>query len=300
MATTPGKCREINAVQEVELSETEAKFLVPDISKLPSDILHALRTGAAHPSIQRRGFVAQEYLPVNRQNLERFFSLLNEAGIPFGSKTQQDEYLVPGKAKEIRMMSKSIKIGDTKTVIFQATVKGSGGLSVRQIESFENLTPDQVQKMRSIFESLRPEVSSVARKVYFEVVATAHDGQQVLRRRDGTPYTVEIDMFLGKHGIEHGPDFVNAEIEFHGATPEEALAEATLWQRDPLQRPSYFSEDLTEAEGVKSREIAVRGPPEFVTSALAPYQGINRPIFEEIAREFSTWADSDVTKLVLP
>lgn len=169
-----GVCDEPLANQIVEVSETEAKFLVPDLSKLPRDIIDALQTGNSHGSVLRRGLVVQEYLPVTDEKLKSLFLLLGKAGIPFGTKDQRVEFLLPDKAKEIRMMSKSIKIGEKKTVIFQATIKGAGGLSVEQLETPENLTEKQLAEIKLIFEFLRPSVDSVVRKVYFELLATDH------------------------------------------------------------------------------------------------------------------------------
>lgn len=117
------------------------------------------------------------------------------------------------------------------------------------------------------------------------------------KRQNGTAYTVELDMFLSPLGIKEGPIFLNGEIEFHGATKEEAIAEASLWQKDPQRRPPYFGIDLTEAKGVKSRDIAAKGAPEFIAALLAPYNFSNNLLFQRIATEFFRWADPEVEKL---
>lgn len=284
----------------VEIFETEAKFSLPQLSKLPGPVLRALTTGTHHPDILRRGYVVQEYLPVTPENLRSIYRELKEAGINFGTQSQQEAFFGADgsvNAKEIRMMSKSIKIGTQKVEIFQATVKGKGGLSVDQLETQEDLSPEQVEKLKAIFTKYRPKVESRVKKAYFEPVATYPDGRRILRA-DGTPYTVEVDIFLGREGKKFRPEFINGEIEFHGKTKEDSIADATRWRQDPAQRPEYLRRDLTEADGVKSRDIAAKGAPDHIKRELRPARNVNGDLLDRIMADFDSWADDAVKKAI--
>src|SRR5437016_5901901 len=127
-------------------------------------------------------------------------------------------------------MSKSIKIRredgrEEQREIYQLTIKAAGGLSVTQLETPEALSADQMAKLKAVFGAWQPEVALSLRKAYFEPVVTGPDGKPLLRP-DGTPYTAEVDLFLQRDEQGWYPNFVNGEIEFHGATQEESVAAA--------------------------------------------------------------------------
>lgn len=283
---------------EIESSEVELKFLVNDLTKIPSSILSAMQSGAEHPFILKRGFVVQEYVLVNQENLKAFLEAIKKAGVPFGDVQLQSLFLEPGAAKEIRMMSKSVKIAGKRVEIFQATVKGPGGLAVKQLETPENLTADQMDALKKMFAEWRPKVVSQAKKAYFEIANTNIQGQPIYRA-DGLLQPVELDMFIVGGKSNPKPIFLNGEIEFHGKTPEDAVASAGSWLNDASLRSSYFSTNLTEMAGSKSRDIALHGVPGPLTRALEPYLPTNQAIVDRVIAEFRTWAHPEVTDLVL-
>lgn len=267
----------------VELSETEVKYLVPDLQQIPSNILWALKDGVDHEQILRRGFVVQEYLAVTEENLREFFAALNSARIPFGSLDIQNEFVRPGVAQEIRMMSKTIKIGGRATTISQAAVKGAGTISVSQIESPETLTQVQQADLKKIFDRFRSAVQARVRKVYFEFYLSGVSG-----------HSVELDIFINPKGLSEPVLFMNGEVEFHGASKELATLAAQAWQRELHNIPPFFTLDITDLKGVKSRDIAFRGPPETVLAALKPFTRSNQEWVQAMAHEFSQWADPTV------
>ena len=91
--------------------KTEVKFLIPDLSKMPSSILDALQTGRSHQDISRRGSVIQQYVAVTKKNIFKIFRELQTADIPFGSDGQMSDFLFSGKVQEIRLMRKDFKKG---------------------------------------------------------------------------------------------------------------------------------------------------------------------------------------------
>ena len=261
----------------VELSETEVKYLIADLTKIPQEILTALRDGQEHPLLLRRGFVQQEYLAVTDENLRELFAEMRAAQIPFGSAQAQAEFLQPGIAREIRWMSKSLKINGKVVEIIQAAVKGSGSISVPQIENPESLTAKQTQLMVEIFQRLRSKVQARILKAYFEVALP--QGR-----------SVEVDIFLNVKEGGAAPIFINGEVEFHGNSKPEAIQEAIAWQSVASNVPPYFARELTQSSDVKSRDIAFRGPPLWVTEELRLHVAGNEQWTRSIVEEFKTWS----------
>ncbi len=139
--------------------------------------------------------------------------------------------------------------------------------------------------------------SASLRKAYFEPVVTGPDGKPVLRP-DGTVYTAEVDLFLARDekGAGWHPSFINGEIEFHGATQEESVAAAAALSGKPERRPPWLGTDLTNAEGVKSRDIPAKGVPAKYQEALAPFRAKNRAVCTSIMNEFNSWADPELRR----
>ncbi|MGE4233226.1 MAG: hypothetical protein AB7F43_07860 [Bacteriovoracia bacterium] len=271
--------------EKIEHTETEVKYLISDLSRIPSDILEALETGSFHPNIKKRGFVLQEYLPISETKIEQIFDLLKEAKIPFGDQNEHADFLIPGMAKEIRLMSKSIKVGREEKIIYQLTIKAEGGISVEQLETPENIDEEQAAKLKAIFASFRKEVISVTRKAYFELIHTD---------RHGISRNVEVDMFIDKLGLQAGPVFINGEIEFHGDTQKQAIAAAEAWREDVSSHPVFFDLDLTGVPEAKTRSISTRGVPENIVRALAPAHDTNTRIFKKIALQFASWTEPEI------
>jgi len=286
-----------------ETSEVEAKFLLPDLRRIRADVLRSLASGAADPRILRRGFVVQEYLEVTPENLRETIGLLTDAGIPFGERVEQHALLEPGNAKEIRLMTKSIRVhepGDSlelesRREVLQLAIKAVGGLSVSQLETPETLTAEQARRLREIAERLRPRAKAAVRKAYFELIAYGPDGRPLLRP-DGKPYSVEVDLFLGRDA-GGAPEFVNGEIEFHGADRGEAEALARALLEEPEKLPEYLADDLSDEPAAKTREIAARGVPSAIAAKLRPHAEGNRRILRAILKDFSRWADPEVRRL---
>ncbi len=279
-----------------EETEIELKFLVPRLALLPNDILNSLKSGSDSEKVLRRGIVVQEYLDLNSENILNFIRSLNEANIHFGRPEKQNEFLHAGKAKEIRMMSKSLKIQEKKINFYQATIKGAGGLSAEQLESPENISEEQTRNIKKIFSSFRSQVKHRIIKIYFEPLVTDSTGRTLLRK-DGSPYTAEVDLILGKSGIEEPLLLINAEIEFHGS---EGLHEAEKWRKNLMNRPPYFGLDLTDATDVKSRDISANGfAPESLRHILSQYSNENHEIARAIWGDFAKWVELDETLLPL-
>jgi adenylate kinase len=285
----------------IEIFETEKKFLVPRLSALPESVLNPLQTGANDPLILRRGYVLQEYLPLPR--LEEVIQLLNEAQIPFGTPDQQAEFLQGRtQAKEVRLMSKSIRVrqaDNTESVeeLFQITIKGPGGLSVKQLETPERLSPEQYERIRNLVSHWSPSAEERVRKAYFEPVVLDPNGKPRLRP-DGTPYTAEIDVYLAGTRAEPSPLFINGEIEFHGADQQASVAQASGFGLDASTFPTYFGADLTEEAGVKARHIAQQGVPEPWRMALSAEERENARILGRVLDDFDRWSNPEVRERI--
>lgn len=269
----------------IEAFETERKFLVPSVAGVPADVRAALVAGESHPHVVRRGLVLQEYVPVAR--VPEMIAALDAEGIPFG--TADERAAVVSGAQELRLLSKSLRerVGehDEPRDVIQVTVKGPGGLTVRQLETPDNLPPALAEKLAAVVARFQPYAEHRVRKVGFEM--QLHDAQgRVLQRSDGTPLTTEIDLYVGGENDARYVLFMNGEVEFHGATQEASVAAAKAF------RPAggLFANDLTGASGVKARDIAARGVPAVWSEALVRHRERNDGFLRDLLAQFARWA----------
>jgi hypothetical protein len=276
--------------------KTEVKFLIPDLNRFPPSILEAITTGKPHQDIVRRGIVIQQYLAVTKKNIFKIFRELQTAGIPFGSDRQMSDFLFPGKAKEIRLMRKSIKEGGQIKNFYQVTLQGSGGISSDKVETPEILTEFQTQKIKVLFENLQPEVSQVVRKLYFECTAMNKENDPLLAYNHSVR-TVEVDMFFTQIDNKIVPFFIDGEIKFREKDRREALSAASDFQRETSQHPLYFGPDVSGQQAMKARNIAVMGLSSSLEALFEKYSVSNEIIFSKIREDFEKWADPEIITL---
>lgn len=304
----PGKPDELKLLESMGLVDdlsrdavrmkTELKYAIDDLSSLPKEVLAALKTGANHPLIKRRGLVAMDYLPVTSENMDSVFALLNAAGIPFGSTADQQAIKAAGKVAEIRLMRKRIKIREPENSldheafreVFQVTIaNGEQGPSVSKLESPEELTLEQARKIRGIVAKLQEKGVHRVSKAFFEHVLTDKGGRPIARP-DGTPLTAEVDLVYDQPA--KGPAvlrFSKAEVKFLPSEGIDAPTQVERWQTRADARPDYFGADLTADPQAKSREIAKKGPPERHGGQNLP-DAASQEIFRGILGEYSGWA----------
>lgn len=263
--------------------QTEVKFLVPDLTKVPAEVLQALQTGKEHPEILKRGFVIQDYLAVTRKNLFEIYQAVNESGIPFGSQTDFDPFAYPGEMQEIRLMRKNILENGAINEVYQIAIQGKGGISHAKLETPEHLNAHEFEKIKAIFSQFRNEINDRVCKAYFEVTA--------LDQR-----TIEIDIFLKNRKGMITPLFIDAEIKFREAEKDTALAAANQYRTHIETHPAYFGTDVTNRMGFKARNIAQAGVPKDLKEAFDVTLAENQLILFDILAQFKTWSSPEIVQ----
>lgn len=276
--------------------KTEVKFIIPDLKKIPPSLLNALETGKPHQDILRRGLVVQQYIAVTKRNIFRIFRELQTADIPFGSDKQMSDFLFPGKAQEIRLMRKSIKEGNQIKIIYQIGLQGNGEISSDKIETPETLNASQMQKIQDLFESLQTEVNYTIQKLYFECTALDQRNDSIVAY-DGSPRTIEIDVFLTNINGKTVPFFIDGEIKFRENERQQALLAASEFQKDFAKHPSFFDLDVTGLQVVKARNIGIICLPSHIKSLFEESALSNALLVANIQGEYKKWADPDIAKL---
>lgn len=277
--------------------KTEVKYLIPDLTQVPTDILNALKTGKEHGDIIRRGFVIQEYVAVTKKNILKVSQALREAGIQFGGEEEFDSLLLPGKIQEIRLMRKCIKEMGIVKEIYQIGMQGSGTLSCDKIETSEVLTEDQKDRIKIIINKFRSEVNYIVRKLYFEIKARDQYGNS-LRNTDGTEPTIEIDVFLRMVDGKIVPVFIDGEVKFRDNDQEIAVSAATVFRKDILKKPSYLGIEVTDNLRIKARHIALKGLPATIQAYFEEYVYSNQFYVSKIISEFKQWANTEFLTLI--
>jgi len=280
--------------------KTEVKYLVPDLTKLPPDLIKALETGEEHQEILKRGFVVQDYLAVTRKNLFEIYQAITVAGIPFGTQTDFDPFAFPGEMQEIRLMRKSIYEKGSVNEVYQIAIQGKGGISQAKMETPESLDLNELQKIKAIFARFRNEINDRVCKAYFEIPARQPNGNLLLAA-DGTPRTVEIDIFLKNRKGMITPLFIDGEIKFREADKEKALTAATAFRSSPEKHPAYFGTDVTNRMGFKARNIAQAGVPKDLKGSFEVTLADNELILLDILTQFKKCSFQEIVNdIVFP
>jgi hypothetical protein len=274
--------------------KTEVKYLIPDLSLLPPDILEALKKGDEHPDILTRGFVIQEYLAVTRKNISNIYDALSSEGIPFGDRSQLDLFLIPGKTQEIRFMRKCMKEKGVVKEIYQIGIQGSGGIRNVKMETPENLNEKQMKKLKSIFYSFNNEINDIVCKLSFEMIARDQQNR-LLMAADGAPRTVEIDIFIKNHDERLIPFYINGEVKFREANAEQALVAAMQFREDHSFHPPFFGIDVSDKQGMKARNIALVGLPAQIADYFSDNINSNKTYTTSIAEQFSQWTSHRIS-----
>lgn len=280
-----------------EEHKTELKYLIPDLSKIPQDIIQALKEGEEHEQILKRGFVVQDYLAVTRKNILNIYRSILSADIPFGSKDQIEQFLMPGKAQEIRLIRKCIKENGVMNEVFQIAIQGQGGISNAKMETPKILNEDQLKNMKQIFDTFSPEVNDRVCKLYFEVPLRDRENNLLMDSK-GDFRTIEVDIFLKNREGSLIPFFIDGEVKFHEKKRKQALSCATEYRLRSATHPCYLGIDVTDRQGLRSRNVALAGiPRDIEENELVNFEA-NSHITNQIANQFRKWTSSEISQLI--
>ena len=268
--------------------QTEVKFLIPDLSQLPPDILAAMKTGREHPDILQRGLIVQSYLPLTSKNIIETFRLLKEANVPFGSDEQEQAFLVPGAAQEIRLMQMLLKKnGQLRTQHVISFLSGEE-ISRTKLETPRPPSPEQEAKIIDVFARLIDETNHRVHKAHFEVLARDCKGKPLLDE-NGQARSIEIDIFFHQLNNQITPFMIGGEIKFVSDDPQSGLRQAEHFQQTQAMHPTYFGRDISNIERLKSRNLASARLPGFIAADMDSSLAINQYYFSEFISEFEHW-----------
>jgi hypothetical protein len=284
--------KKCNSISEVH--KTELKYLIPDLSKIPHDIIQSLEKGEEHQDILKRGFVVQDYLAVTRKNIFNVYRSVLSAEIPFGNEDQIKQFSMPGKVQEIRFMRKCIKEDGVIKEVFQVAIQGRGDMSNAKMDTPEFLNEDQLKRMKKIFNTFSSEVNDRVCKLYFEMPLKDIEDSLVIDSK-GNSRTVEVDVFFKNRENVLTPFFINGEVKFREKEREEALLFASNYRLNTTNNPSYFGADVTNKQGLKSRSIALAGMPKDIEEH--DFEA-NTSIINQIANQFKDWTFPEINQLI--
>lgn len=275
--------------------QTEVKFLIHDLSQLPPDILAAMKTGKEHPDILQRGLIVQSYLPLTSKNIIETFRLLKEANVPFGSKEQEQAFLVPGAAQEIRLMQMLLKKNGQLASQHVISFLGGEEISRTKLETPRPPSPEQEKNIIDVFARLIGETNHRVHKAHFEILARDRKGKPLLDE-NRLERSVEIDIFFHHLNSQITPFMIDGEIEFISDDPQRSLRQAKHFQQTKDMHPTYFSRDITAIERLKSRNLASARLPGFIAADMDSSLTINQYYFSKFISEFKQWIPADAFK----
>lgn len=245
--------------------ETQLKYVINNLEELPEDLSLAMQGGQAHPQINKRGYVLQEYVPVSDENLAAFVYAMNQTGIGFGSASQQAEFFQESLSfvKEIRMMTKYIMAKDgTIACSRQATIKSEGGLRRKVLEHSPQLSSIQQERLAQVFERFRPSVT-------FRVLKANHEIEFPLGDAETVP--LDIDIFLEEGGPELRPFLITGEVKVSGPRALQRAQDLEC----KLSSCSLLVEDVSDLSELRSHSVAMAGVPADVKEDLKTHNDYN-------------------------
>ncbi|NGX58145.1 MAG: hypothetical protein K940chlam3_01050 [Chlamydiae bacterium] len=246
--------------------EYRHKFLIPDLSMVPRDVLSALISGEEHPEIVRRGLVVQEYLPVTKKNILRMKAVIEpEIREPF------ENLFYPGKVQELRLLRKYLMEKGIKREVYQIAINRN------------EIVLESDERLKAVFKKLIPKSKGVVRKVFFEVIARDAHGN-VLHDAQGNPLTVEIDILVQNVDHKIVPLFINGKIRAEHPFDLDSL-------------PPYLGKDVTNDERVKAKNIIFFGLPHQIAAFSDNYKLNNRQFLTIILSQYLSWTNSDYIKM---
>ncbi|PIS03211.1 MAG: hypothetical protein COT85_04095 [Chlamydiae bacterium CG10_big_fil_rev_8_21_14_0_10_42_34] len=263
--------------------KTEVKYLIPNLSIIPTEILDSLKTGADHPNILRRGFVIQQYLAVTQKNISTLCQALQDANITFSEALSP---AIPGKVQEIRLMRKYLLEKGAFREIYKITLQGPGGICNPKVETADILDELQLLKIKEIFNALHPEVNLVINKLYFEVLTNEFE-------KDSKP--IEVDTYFK---IEEGkliPYFINGEIKF---SQDDTSYLDINFDSQLKQHAPYLDLDGSNYQRLKARNIALAELPEEIKDYFAQHFITNQKHIAAIAEQFQSWTPPEILDLL--
>ena len=267
--------------------QTELKYLIPDLGKLPPDLMQALKNNKSNPDIHQRGITTQQYLHVTTKNiLDLTNAIEKDIGIKLNWPLEQ--LSKPGAVQEIRLMHKCFRESEQVKEQFQITLLGGDDVSRTRYSTPATLTPEQQQKIRLFFAGYSDKVSSEVNKLFFEITAKNSENEPILTKT-GQPRRLQIDLFYHNQHGRYIPDFIDGEILFsesdniQSALAASKLAESRHW------KPSFLDREITHIQRLKTRNISDLGVPSFIIQAMEPFSDTNVYYLSQLLMQFRSF-----------